>query len=81
MCKVDWEFELGQALDGCRLYSSIEDLRKNRGCVDVHGVVQVDVRLKEVISNDNQEVSDIQPIPTPSKRIFIMKPSTTSKKK
>lgn len=53
MCKVDFEHELGEALGGNRIFSSIEDLKKNRKCVDECGIVRVEVRLVSVVEQGN----------------------------
>lgn len=49
MCKTDFEYELGFAAGGTTVYSSIEDLRVNRKCVDSCGIVEVEVILRSVI--------------------------------
>jgi hypothetical protein len=51
MDKTDWDYELGEALDGNKLYPSIEDLEKNQDCVKSGGcgIVKVEVKLVEVV--------------------------------
>lgn len=53
MCKVDFENELGAAMGGVTIYPSIEDARKNRKCIDACGLVEVEVRLKRVVIEEN----------------------------
>lgn len=55
MCKTDFDFELGIASDGIEVYSSIEDLKEWRPCVEGCGIVKVEVRLVEVIQPENFE--------------------------
>lgn len=51
MCKVDWDWELGEAQGGCKIHASEEDLRSHRRCVDsrseCHTPFQVVVMSKE----------------------------------
>lgn len=49
MCKVDFDHELGNALDGVPVYSSVWDLKKNRPCVDECGIVEVVVEFSKVV--------------------------------
>jgi hypothetical protein len=51
MDKVDWDYELGQALDGNKVFPSIDALKKYKPCVRSCGIVKVEVRLKEVIQD------------------------------
>ena len=53
MCKTDFDWELGEALGGTDLYSSIEDLRENRECVDTCGIVKVEINLVKIIQESN----------------------------
>jgi hypothetical protein len=53
MCKTDYECELGMAAGGNMVYSSEEDLRENRSCVEECGVVKVKIHLAEVIQESN----------------------------
>jgi len=53
MCKVDWDYEIGGASGGNRIYPSINDLRKCRKCVDSCGIVEVEVRLKRVVQESD----------------------------
>ena len=58
MCKTDFDFELGLAAGGNQVYSSIEDLKRCRPCVEGCGIVKVEVRLLEVIQPENFEVKE-----------------------
>ena len=49
MCKVAWDYELGNALGGERIFPSEADLISNHKCTDQCGMVEVEVRLKRVI--------------------------------
>lgn len=53
MCKVDWDHELGQALGGNTIYPSQADLVSNKKCTDECGIVEVEVRLKQVIQESD----------------------------
>lgn len=43
LCGVDWQHELGSAIDGTTLYPNLEWLKKFRPCVKGCGIVQVKV--------------------------------------
>jgi len=43
MCRTDFNFEAGCALGGVSVYSSIDDLKKNRECIDDCGYVKVKI--------------------------------------
>lgn len=49
MCKVDWDYELGEALGGNKVFPSQADLIENKKCTDECGIVEVEIRLKQVI--------------------------------
>lgn len=49
MCKVDFDWELGEALGGTTIYPSIDDLKSKRPCVFTCGIVKVKVELEEVV--------------------------------
>jgi len=53
MCKVDYDHELGEASGGVELYSSEQDLRNSRKCVDQCGIVKVKVELVEVVQEED----------------------------
>jgi hypothetical protein len=50
MCRIDWEYEIGNASGGTRVYASIEDLKRDHECADECGIVKVEVRFVEVIA-------------------------------
>lgn len=55
MCSTDFDFELGNAAGGTRLYSSIEDLKECSPCTMCAkedypcGIYEVEVRLVKII--------------------------------
>ena len=53
MCKVDFDHELGEAVGGNTIYGDEEDCRKNRRCIDTCGMVEVEVRLKRVVQEED----------------------------
>lgn len=52
MCKTDFDFELGEALGGTRVYLSIKDLLYNRKCTNQCGYVKVRIILEDIIKED-----------------------------
>lgn len=55
MCGVDWQHEIGQAMGGVTLYSTLDDLERFRPCVKTCGVVKVKVQLVEWVIEQNFE--------------------------
>lgn len=49
MDKVDFDEELGQAIDGNKVYPSVEMLERFQPCTRQCGIVKVEVRLVEVV--------------------------------
>ena len=49
MCRIDWNYELGSAIDGNKVYPSVQDLRASHTCADACGIVAVEVRLVCVV--------------------------------
>lgn len=49
MCQTDWDWEIGEALGGTKIYSSANDLKRERKCVENCGIVKVKVELIEVV--------------------------------
>ena len=49
MCKIDWDHELGNAMDGNRVYATLEDLIREHDCWESCGIVRVKVTLSEVL--------------------------------
>ena len=58
MCKVDWDWEIGAALGGNKIYPSLEDLKENHKCWEECGVVKVKVSLEEVVHKGMRGVDD-----------------------
>lgn len=56
MCNTDWEYELGMASDGNRVFPSIEDLREHYNCVDSCGIVKVAIVAIEQITEPNWDI-------------------------
>ena len=50
MCKTDWEFEIGQACGGNRIYPSVEDMKECCKCWTGCGIVQVRVVFEAIIT-------------------------------
>jgi hypothetical protein len=57
MCLTDWECEIGAASGGTKVYPSINDIKRNRKCVDGCGIVEVSVAFKRVVqpNRDNND--------------------------
>lgn len=50
MCKIDFDHELGNAYGGNTIHPSVESLKEHHTCADECGIVEVEVRLINVIS-------------------------------
>lgn len=50
MCAIDWEYELGLNFIGNRIYPSIDALREGHKCADDCGIVEVEVRLRRIVT-------------------------------
>lgn len=64
MCKVSFDYELGLASGGNRIFPSVEDLMKCSPCVESCGIVEVDVSYKRTIQEgrlDKLEKAEVQP--------------------
>lgn len=46
LCKTDYEYELENAAGGVKIYSSVEDLKKNKNCWEDCGIVKVEIIMK-----------------------------------
>ena len=55
MCAVDWECEIGAALGGNVVCSSVDDLKRVRPCCESCGIVEVRVLFSRVISEGSLE--------------------------
>lgn len=56
MCAVDFEWELDEDAsqpNGVQVYTSLEELRENRKCVNTCGIVKVKIILEETIQESN----------------------------
>ena len=59
MCSTDFDYELGNAAGGTKLYASIEDLKENSpctACAKEHspcGIYEVEVHLVEIIQESS----------------------------
>lgn len=51
MCKIDFDYEIGDALGGSTIYSSVADLKKHHdlGC----GIVKVRVEFEELVEQED----------------------------
>jgi len=54
MCKVDYDWELGEALGGSVVYPSIKDLQRKEKAHDHCGIVKVKVTLEEVVKKEKR---------------------------
>ena len=50
MCKTDFDYELGHAAGGNRIFATVEDLKEWFPCVDECGIVKVEVSLINNVS-------------------------------
>ena len=55
MCKTDFEFELGYAAGGNIVYSSVEDLKYCRPCVECCGIVAVKIEYAYTVEEGSEE--------------------------
>ena len=55
MCKTDFEYELGYALGGNRVYPSIENLKECRPCVTSCGIVAVKIEYAYTVEEGSEE--------------------------
>lgn len=59
VCSTDFDFELGNAAGGTKLYASIEDLKENSPCTTCAkedypcGIYEVEVRLVKIIQESS----------------------------
>lgn len=63
MCKTDFDYELGNASGGNRVFPSIEDAKEYLKCWHGCGIVSVSVTLVEVIEPENEPHFDDNPHP------------------
>jgi hypothetical protein len=55
MCQVDFDWELGEALGGSRVYKSVKDLKANEPGHDQCGIVKVKVFMEKVVRKERRE--------------------------
>ena len=53
MCAVDFDWELGEVNDSSPVYSSVEDLKRQRTCWEKCGIVEVEVKRVKWIEPEN----------------------------
>ena len=56
MCKTDYDYELGFASGGNRVFPSLQDLQNNKPCWKSCGVVKVQITLVEIVIPENMDV-------------------------
>ena len=49
MCKIDWDWELGHAMGGNRIFPDVDDLKKEHPCWENCGIVKVKIALEETV--------------------------------
>lgn len=49
MCKIDFDHEVGNVFGGSQVYATLEDLRECEPASDECGIVEVEIRLVEVV--------------------------------
>ena len=52
MCKIDFDYELGNAAGGNTVYPSLKDLKKNHKCWKECGIVQVEVKKIRTVAKE-----------------------------
>lgn len=55
MCMIDWQYELGAAADGNKVYPSIKALKEAHSCAEDCGIVEVAVRFVSVAHKQNPD--------------------------
>ena len=55
MCRTDFDWELGMAADGNKIFPSVKALKHYRKCVKGCGIVRVRVTLDKVITKGTGE--------------------------
>lgn len=53
MCAIDWQHELGEVSDYTKVYSTVEDLKKQHECWNSCGIVEVEVKLIKYVEEQN----------------------------
>lgn len=53
---TDFQYELGMASGGNKVFPSIEDCRANNGgCIEACGIVEVEVRARRIVQKPTDE--------------------------
>jgi hypothetical protein len=55
MCSTDYDWELGNALGGSRVFPSIEDMKDHCSCWKGCGIVEVEVKASKFIHQPTRE--------------------------
>lgn len=53
MCAIDWQHELGEVPDYTKVYSTIEDHKRQHKCWASCGIVEVEVKLIKYVEEQN----------------------------
>lgn len=53
MCGTDFQYELGAASGGNRIYPSVENLKEHQKCWEECGIVEVKVTLNKVVVEED----------------------------
>ena len=53
MCAIDWQHELGEVRDYTKVYSTIEDLKRQHTYWAECGIVEVEITLSKWIEDQN----------------------------
>jgi hypothetical protein len=55
ICETEYDWEVGEALGGSKVYASVKDLKRERDCVNKGcGIVKVKVQAVELIQRENK---------------------------
>lgn len=60
MCLTDFEYELGNASDGNKVFPSVDNLRHHMRCANVCGIVEVEVRFKRLVQDSIESLNPIK---------------------
>lgn len=52
MCKTDFDYELGEATDGNKIFPSVAELKMFNKCWKSCGIVKVETRLVKVVRKE-----------------------------
>lgn len=54
MCKVDFDWELGEALGGSTIYPNLKDFKEHVKCHDHCGIVKVRITEEKVVKKERR---------------------------